>query len=312
MPRALPSLAALDAFEAAARHLSFTRAAHELHVTQGAVSRQVQALEEFLGVPLFQRIKKRVSLTSAGTTYLAKVRSGLDRLEAATLELRAFRGVAHGVLNLAILPTFGTKWLIPRLSGFMAAHPEVLVSLSTRLEAFAFDEEDQDAAIHYGAADWPGTVMDRLMDEVVVVVASPALLARTPVGNPQDLADHVLLQLTGRPDGWREWLDGMGISGIDGRHGPRFEHHAMVIQAAMAGLGLAVLPRFLVEDELRTGHLVLPFPGPGVKSRKAYWLVCPEPKHDLPALVAFRTWLLEEIERAGLRPDPGDSSAPVR
>jgi LysR family glycine cleavage system transcriptional activator len=298
MRRDLPSLSSLEAFEAAARHLSFTRAAADLHVTQGAVSRQVQALEGQLGLPLFQRVRKRIALTEAGEAYLPKVRSCLDRLEAATLQLRAFRG-ASGVLNLAILPTFGTKWLIPRLPEFLHRHPEVVVNFSTRLGVFDFAEEDLDAAIHYGGPDWPGGVADHLMDEHVVVVASPALCSKHRLKRPADVADLVHLQLASRPGGWREWLDGVGLPGVDGKRGPRFEHHAMVIQAAIAGLGLAVLPRFLCEEELLEGQLVVPFPDAAVRSR-AYWLVHPEGRRDLPALVAFRDWLQGEIRKAGL------------
>jgi LysR family glycine cleavage system transcriptional activator len=297
MRRDLPSLASLEAFEAAGRHRSFTRAALDLHVTQGAVSRQVQALEEQLGVSLFHRVKKRISLTSAGEAYLPKVRACLERLEAATLQMKAFKGAASGVLNLAILPTFGTRWLIPRLPAFMAAHPEVLVNFSTRLGVFDFTDEDLDAAIHHGRPDWPGVVLDHLMDEEVVVVGSPALCRKAGLAAPVDVAGQVLLQLSSRPDAWREWLDGVGLPRVDGRRGPRFEHFAMIIQAAVAGLGLAVLPRFLAEDELRQGLLVVPFPDASVKSQ-SYWLVYPEARRDLPALVAFRGWLLEEIHVA--------------
>ncbi len=299
--RDLPSLSSLEAFEAAARHLSFTRAADDLHITQGAVSRQVQALEEQLGVVLFHRVRKRIALTAAGAAYLPKVRAALDRLEAATAQLRTFKGASAGALNLAILPTFGTKWLIPRLPAFMAAHPEVLVNFSTRLDVFDFADEDLDAAIHHGEKDWPGPVaLDHLMDEEVLVMGSPALVRKAGLRAPADVAGQVHLQLASRPTAWREWLDGVGLRGLDGRRGPRFEHHAMVIQAAVAGLGLAVLPRFLVEEELRTERLVSPFPKATVRSG-AYWLVCPETRHDAPALAAFRGWLLDEIAKAGLR-----------
>ena len=298
MRRDLPSLSSLEAFEAAARHRSFTRAALDLHVTQGAVSRQVQALEDHVGVPLFHRAKKRISLTPAGETFLPKVRAGLERLEAATLQLKAFKGAASGVLNLAILPTFGTRWLIPRLPAFMSAHPEVLVNFTTRLDVFDFAEEDQDAAIHNGRPDWPGAVLDHLMDEEVVVVASPALARKAGLRKPADVAGQVHLQLASRPEAWREWLDGVGLPRVDGRHGPRFEHFAMILQAAASGLGLAVVPRFLAEDELRDGHLVIPFRDAAVRSR-SYWLVYPEAKRDQPALRAFREWLLDEVRRTG-------------
>jgi LysR family transcriptional regulator, glycine cleavage system transcriptional activator len=301
MRRDLPSLSSLEAFEAAARHRSFTRAALDLHVTQGAVSRQVQALEGQLGVALFDRVRKRISLSPAGEAYLPKVRACLERLEAATLQMKAFKGASSGVLNLAILPTFGTRWLIPRLPAFMAAHPEALVNFTTRLHVFDFAEEDLDAAIHSGRPDWPGTVLDHLMDEEVEVMGSPALCRKAGLKRPADVESQVLLQLSSRPLAWREWLDAAALLGVDGRRGPRFEHFAMVIQAAMAGLGLAVLPRFLVEDELRTRQLVVPFRGTTVRSG-SYWLAYPEAKRDLPALVAFRDWLLAEIRSVPARP----------
>ena len=293
MGRTLPSLQALEAFEASARQRSFTRAAAELHVTQGAVSRQVQGLEAQVGLPLFHRIRQRIVLTPAGEAYLAKVRPALDRLEAATLELQAFKG-AGGVLNLAILPTFGTKWLIPRIPAFSAKHPEVLVNFTTRIQAFDFEEEpDLDAAIHYGEGHWPGALVDPLMEERVIAVCAPHLAG--DLRQPADVAGHTLLQLINRPQGWEEWLAAASAPGVDGRRGPRFESHLMVIQAALAGLGLAVLPDFLVVDELAAGRLVEPFPGLAAKSRRAYWLAYPERNKELPALTAFRAWLMKEI-----------------
>ena len=296
--RALPSLLALQAFEASARHRSFTRAAEELHVTQGAVSRQVQSLEEQLGLALFHRIRQRIVLTPAGEAYLGKVRTALDRLEAATLELKAFKG-AGGVLDLAILPTFGTKWLIPRIPAFSAKHPEVLVNLTTRIQAFDFEEEpDLDAAVHYGEGHWPGALLDPLMDEQVAVVCAPELRRHAHLKHPSEAAGQTLLQLINRPQGWEEWLAAAGAPGVDGRRGPRFESHLMVIQAAIAGLGLAVLPTFLVEEELATKRLVEPFPGIRAKSRRSYWLAYPERNKDLPALAAFRAWLMGAIAHA--------------
>lgn len=288
----IPSLAALEAFEASARHRSFTKAAVELHLTQGAISRAVAALEAQLGTPLFARVRQRIQLTPAGEAYLNKVQPALRRLEAATLELKAFKG-AGGVLNLAILPTFGTKWLIPRMPAFSTAHPEVLVNFTTRIYAFDFEAEELDAAIHLGEGRWPGAVLDHLLDEEVMVVCSPSLIPH--LRTPEDLKGQVLLQMASRPQGWEEWLAAKGLSGIDGRRGPRFEHHAMVLEAAVAGLGLAVLPTFLVQDELTNGRIVEAFAHTRARSGKAYWLAYPERHRDLPALAAFRRWLLQEV-----------------
>lgn len=288
----VPSLAALAAFEAAARHGSFTRAAEELNLTQGAVSRQVAQLEGMLGLKLFERVRKRVSLTPAGSVYAADVRDGLGRLAAATVSAMAFRG-ASGVLQLAILPTFGTRWLIPRLPRFTEAHPGITINFSTRLVPFDFARDPLDAAIHFGDPVWPGARLHRLMGEEIVPVAAPALVARLGLRTAADLLRAPLLQQSTRPRAWADWLERNGLPPQRALMGPRFEQFAMVSQAAMAGLGLAIVPRFLVEEELRAGTLVIPIDSP-VTGSEGYYLVYPEAKADLPAVVAFRTWLLGE------------------
>jgi LysR family transcriptional regulator, glycine cleavage system transcriptional activator len=287
----------LRAFEAAARHLSFSRAAEELCLTQGAVSRQIRSLEEMLKLKLFVRVRSHVTLTEAGAAYLPEVRASLTRLEAATLELLAHRGTG-GVLNLAILPTFGTKWLIPRMASFWKAHPNITVNFATRAVAFDFAKERLDAAIHFGDVSWPGAVALRLMGEEVVLACSPALLQGPGLARVQDLERYTLLQHTTRPNAWLEWLTAADNSTINGLKGPRFEHFSMVIQAAIAGIGVAVLPRFLVEDEVAAGRLVVPL-DIAVRSEHAYYLVYPEEKSELPALRAFRDWLLAEAREAG-------------
>lgn len=293
MSRSLPGTGALQAFESAAFHLSITRAAKELHVTQGAVSRQIQSLEQHLGTPLFERERQRIRLTAAGERYLAHVRAAFDRLEAAALELRALRR-GGGVLQLAILPTYGTKWLIPRFPSFAEAHPAIQVHFATRLHPFDFATEDLDAAIHYGEAHWPGAVLEPLMDEEVVVVASAAYLKKHPLSAPQDLQRATLLQMSPRPQAFEDWLAAKGITGVDGRRGPRFEHHAMALEAAIAGLGVAVLPAFVVDDELAAGRVVEALPDTRTRTGKGYFLAYPERRAELPALRAFRDWLLRQ------------------
>lgn len=295
--RLVPSLAALQAFEAAARHGSFTRAAEELDLTQGAVSRQVAILEEQLGVRLFERVRQRVSLTPAGAGYAQDVREALSRLAAATLSAMATRG-AGGVLALAILPTFGTRWLIPRLPRFFARHPDVTINFATRILPFDFVLEGLDAAIHFGDPVWPGADLHKLMGETIVPVASPDLVARAGLLRPVDLLGVPLLQQATRPRAWAEWLSAVELPVEKAVMGPSFEQFAMVAQAAVAGLGAAVVPRFLVEDELAAGRLVIPFDRP-IESRQSYWLVHPSQKRDRPAVAAFRSWLLEECGRAG-------------
>ena len=289
----VPSLSALAAFEAAARHGSFTRAAEELSLTQGAVSRQVAHLEEVLGVSLFERVKKRVSLTIAGAAYAAEVRDGLSRLAAATVSAMAFRGAA-GVLNLAILPTFGTRWLIPRLPRFTEAHPGITINFATKLVPFDFNREPLDAAVHFGDPIWPGARLHRLMGEEIVPVASPALVARFGLAEPADMLRAPLLQQSTRPRAWANWLEEQGLPPQRALMGAGFEQFAMVSQAAVAGLGLAIVPRFLVEEELRSGALVIPVDR-SLVGQEGYYLVYPEEKANLPAVTAFRDWLLAEV-----------------
>ncbi len=297
----LPSMTALQAFDAALRHQSFTRAAAELHRTQGAISRQVSALEESLGVTLFRREHPRVRPTPAAEVFGAKLRGILDRLAAIVLELQSSAGQG-GVLNLAILPTFGTQWLIPRIRSFYEAHEGVSINFTTRLHPFDFEAEELDAAIHHGEPLWPGARLEHLLDEDVVVVAAPMHLVRHRIEEPRDLLGHTLLQLDSRRAGWEEWFAGQAIDAPDARRGPRFEHYLMVIQAAIAGLGVALLPSFLVQGELAAGSLVNPFGTLAVKTRKAYWLAMPERSLELPALVQFRAWLHARLAQEGLAP----------
>lgn len=287
----LPSLAALQAFEASARLASFTRAAEELNLTQGAVSRQVSALEISLGIQLFERVRQRILLTPAGVAYAEEIREALAKISAATLNTIAFKS-AGGTLALAILPTFGTRWLIPRLPDFSRHHPEVTINFSTRILPFDFSREPLDAAIHFGDPVWPGAVMHRLMGETIVPVASPKLIADLKIKRSEDVLKAPLLRQVTRPRAWGEWLQAEGLDSERARMGPSFEQFAMVAQAAVAGLGIAIVPRFLVEDELRSGALAIPVARP-IESNQAYWLVYPEEKQSRPALIAFRDWLIE-------------------
>ena len=297
MSRTLPNTGALSAFESAAAHGSITAAARELHRTQSAVSRQIQALEAHLGVELFQRRRQRIRLTDAGARYLEHVRAAFDRLEAGELELRASRGVGGGVLRLGILPTYGTRWLIPRLPSFARENPTVQIHFTTRITVFDFASEDLDAAIHYGEGHWPGAVVEPLMDEEVCVVCSAAYREARGLETPADLRRATLLQITSRPHAFDDWLRAKGVTGVDGARGPRFEHHQMVLEAAIADLGVAVLPDFAVVDELRRGTVVEAFADTRVRTGKAYWLAYPERRATLPALRRFRAWLLAQHGR---------------
>jgi LysR family glycine cleavage system transcriptional activator len=290
----LPSLAALRTFEAAARHLNFTRAATELNLTQSAVSRQIRHMEDYLGVLLFQRVKKTLILTDAGRIYARDIRAGMETMQAATVNLLANRGKG-GMLNLASPPAFCVKWLIPRLHRFSAQHPEVVVNFSTRAKPFDFEVEHFDAAIHYGSNDWPGVITEKLLGEELVAACSPAYLARWPRSRArlEDLPEHVLLQQTSRHNNWQEWLEQNKVKNVNPWAGPRFEHVYMVMQAAIAGLGIALLPRLLVIDDVEAGRLLTPFKA-SLVSHDTYCLVYPPAKKSDLKLEVFRQWLIEE------------------
>lgn len=296
MRRHVPPTAALQAFEACARHLSVTRAAEELRLTQSAVSRQLAGLEATLGLRLFQRVRQRLVLTPAGAAYAPRVRVVLSRLEGATRELLAHRGTG-GTLNLAVSPTFGARWLMPRLPAFRAAYPGVMLNFmnyTTRLTPLDFAAEDVDAAMLLSEAEVPGILRHPLVADARLPVCAPAIAER--LRRPEDLARETLIQQTTRPRSWLEWLDQGVVGGVDGLRGPLMQHTAMVAAACVAGLGVALLPRFLLEQEFALGQLVAPF-GRDLAGPAAYSLAYPEAAEALPALRAFRQWLTTQVAK---------------
>ncbi|GKS97776.1 LysR family transcriptional regulator [Acidovorax sp. SUPP3434] len=295
----LPSMADLLAFEAAARHHSVSRAAEELHLTQSAVSRQIRQLEAQLGTALFHRVRQRVVLTDAGRVYAADLQGVLQQLSAITQKAMAFSST-DGLLNLAVLPTLGTRWLIPRLGGFMALHPEVTVNFAARSEPFDFAGTPFDAAIHFGTPHWAGAVCEYLMHEEVVPVCSPGYQSQHGIHTPQDLARVVLLQQSTRPTQWSEWFELVGAPTSLALRGPRHEQFAMIAQAAVSGLGAALLPRFLIEPELATGSLV-ELSDTVLTSGDAYYLVYPEARAEAPLVKAFRDWVVGESGGVNVR-----------
>ena len=310
MRRKIPSLQALACFDAAARHQSYTRAAQELALTQGAVSRQIGALEAFVGVALFQRTRHGVALTERGAEYALQVAGRLQGLEQDTLEVMAGSGPG-GSLHLAAVPTFATRWLIPRLPALAAVHPELTVHIETRTRPFLFADTAFDAALYAGTAEqvanWAGTRATRLLDEQMVPVCSPALAAglgqlapRSPQSplsplTPQAIATLPLLQQSTRPSAWRQWFDAAGVAAPMALSGPRYELFSMTAAAAAQGLGLALVPRLLVEPELARGELMVAcaqvLPGD-----RAYYLVQPERAEERPALSGFKAWLREAVK----------------
>ncbi|THJ34959.1 LysR family transcriptional regulator [Lampropedia aestuarii] len=293
--RDVPPTPLLVAFEAVARLLSFTAAAAELHLTQSAVSRQVRALEEFVGTELFIRERQGVKLSGVGQAYAQEVREALTRLGSATLACKT--NPQGGVLNLAILPTFGTRWLAPRLPDFFQKHPGITLNLSTRLAKFDFQLDRQDAAIHFGQADWSGAQSAFLMPETIVPACSPQFFAAHRMAQVSDLAHVPLLHLSSRADAWQRWFTDEGHA-VQVPLGVHFDQFATLAQAAVAGIGVALLPRFLIERELQQGELVCAVPNlPALQSVGAYYLVWPERRAHFPPLQTFRNWLQQQAQQ---------------
>jgi len=291
--RRLPPLNALRAFEAAARHLNFSRAADELAVTPGAVSQQIQNLEDYVGAALFKRTPKGLLLTDAAQTALPALREAFDRLaEAASLLTAAVDGRR---LTVSVAPSFAAKWLVPRLGLFEAAHPQVDVWLSADMEVVDFALGEIDLAIRYGAGRYPGLEVVKLMSETVIPVAGPDYLEANPVRAPADLAHHVLLH-DGSPDAddscpdWSMWLAARQIKGVDGTRGPRFNQSSLVIEAAAAGRGVALAKRALAQADLDSGRLVAPLQD-ATAVDFAYFVVHPKAKGRLPQVKAFVSWI---------------------
>lgn len=296
MRRKIPSTAALVAFESAARHQSFTRAAEELVLTQSAICRQIASLEEFLGLELFRRSRRGVKLTDAGLAYSRKVAAQLDAVERDTLALMGQQGAMS--IELAVVPTFGTQWLLPRLREFQQLHPEVTVHLTNRTRPFLFADTGFDAAIYYGDAEWSGTEAHFLMPESLQPVCSPDLLGeRDSLDGEALLAALPLLQQTTRPYAWRQWFNAQGLNVPRDMTGPRYELFSMLAQAAAHGMGVALIPPFLIQRELAEGSLVCAHAAACASSDKAYYLMIPERKAESAALRAFRDWLLQAARR---------------
>lgn len=289
--RFLPSLSQLIAFEAVMRHASVTAAADELHLTQSTVSRLIAALERQLGKALFIRDRKRLIPTPEAVTYAASITQGLDLIQRASMGLIANPG--GGVLSLSVLPTFATRWLAPRIGQFLADNPGISINLSTKIQRFSFAGEAFDAVIFFGQPDWPDAHHLRLFDERLTACASADFLARHPIGSPSDMAGLPMLQLETRPSGWAAWFAAQGgtppaVSGMV------MDQFSMMIQAAIAGLGVALLPSYLAQPEIDEGRLQ-PILRPGVPGEGAYWLAWPDRRQGDPAFARFRSWIADQV-----------------
>ena len=307
MARNLPPLNALRAFEAAARHLSFTKAAEELHVTPAAISHQIKALEEQLGVPLFRRLTRALRLTEAGQTALPPMKDGFDKLAEAVDLLRAQED--SGAVTVSLDPSFAAKWLVPRLDRFRAAHPDIDVRLDATDKLTDFQRDNVDLAIRYGSGNYPGLMVERLLSEEIFPVCSPKLLeGPEPLAQPSDLRRHTLIHLDWDSEDvtaptWRMWLLAAGIHDIDFTRGPVFSMTTLALQAAIEGLGVALASSFLVADDLAAERLVVPFDLSLCDPLDfAYHVVVPKRTVDLPKVVAFKSWLLDEIARTESAP----------
>ena len=284
-----PSMSLLLAFEAAARHESYTRAAMELSLTQSAVSRQVQALEQQLGLTLFRREGRQVKLTDVGRLYQREMSEALGRIRSATLQAMAYQS-GSGTLRLATLPTFGSKWLLPRLHDFYKSHPGMLVHINSRIDAIDFETSGIDAAIVVGNADLPGLISHRLHTEELMVIISPQAAKAHDAWPAERIGGQTLLNVASNSNVWGEWFSHHGLPHRMMRLGPSFELTSHLIQAVVAGIGVGLVPRILVQDEIDKGELIELFEP--VSSDRSYYLAYQHRYQNLPSLVAFREWLL--------------------
>jgi LysR family transcriptional regulator, glycine cleavage system transcriptional activator len=288
----LPSIDGLAAFVAAAEHGSFTRAADQLNLSQGAISRQVRELEIRLNVRLFERIRQRIILTDAGRLYLSQVKKALDNLTEAARSVASLSNST--ILNLVALPTFAGCWLVPRLTNFQKQNPAITIHITTRQSPIDYATEPFDAAVFHGAPHWPGTIAYHLMDEDLVAVASPKLGICRTVKSAGDLAKYSLLHNMGNRSRWSQWMNTAGVEILEPLRGHTYQNYAMVAQAATAGVGIALLPRYLVEDDVASKRLEI------VASEftlsTSYHLILPETRASSSAVQAFAKWLIAEAQ----------------
>jgi LysR family transcriptional regulator, glycine cleavage system transcriptional activator len=290
----LPSLNALRAFEAAARHMSFTRAARELAVTQTAISHQVKQLEAELGVALFRRSPRRIALTADGRAWAAELGEIFSRLESANRRLRQKLRAARPSVAVSVIPSFGSRWLVPRLGKFLERHPEIDIRISASERLVDFAAEPIDVGIRYGLGRYPGLTVDKLAEDAWIVVCAPSLLAQRGFRSPRDLEREVLLYDDDRGP-WRRWFALRGSSPVKAARYTQLTDSSMLVEAAVRGQGVALARWSLAVDELAAGRLALPFPKyPPLSTGLAYYLASPSENFRRPEVTAFRTWILEE------------------
>ena len=303
MSALLPSLNGLRAFEAAARHLSFTRAADELNVTQTAISHQIRRLEEQLGIRLFERRNRALALTREAQDYLPSVRTAFEDLRRATARLR--RPERDGMLTVSTTASLAAKWLVTRVAAFQDANPGIEVRITTSSHLVDFRREDVDMAVRYGRGHWPGLRAHWLMAEDIFPVCSPTLLTGDkPLCRPEDLAHHTLLHATASREDWQLWLTAAGLPvAIATRRGLSFDQSFMTVQAAVEGLGIALGRTRFVEADIAAGRLVVPF-DVVLPADAGFYIVAPEETADNPRIALFREWLIGSVEPGSVAPPP--------
>src|ERR1051326_7705450 len=293
MQGSLP-LNGLKAFEAAARHLSFTRAADELHVTQAAVSHQVKTLEQRLGVKLFRRLPKSLRLTDEGQALLPELRDAFERIARALNRVTSAQGAA--ALSVTTLTTFALTWLVSRLPRFQARHPEIEVRLNTTGRMVDFAREDVDVAVRYGDGNWPGLTVEKMFEDELTPLCGRAHKDR--LRRPEDLRDVPLLDASppepASVGDWPTWLRAAGIGQLPVTRGATFDSTKIAAQAAIDGLGVAIGSPYLFAEDIAGGRLFQPFPLT-VRNGKTYWLVCAEGTATRPKIKAFREWVFREL-----------------
>ncbi|NMP16421.1 transcriptional regulator GcvA [Thalassotalea sp. Y01] len=302
MSTRLPPLNALKSFEASARHLSFTKAANELFVTQAAVSHQIKALESFLGIKLFKRKNRALLLTEEGQSYFLDIKDIFIALQDATQKLLA-QG-EKGAITVSIQPSLAILWLVPKLSEFHKLYPDIDVRIK------ADDDEDDtlvdsvDIAFYYGRGPWPNVHAQKIFTEYLIPVCSPMLLtSEQPIINVDDLQHHTLLHDSSRKD-WKRWYKSCGLSSKKVEQGPIFSHSALVLQAAIHGQGVALVNNTLAKPELDAGRLVMPFEQVLV-NKDAYYVVCRDEHLDTPRIAQFIEWVIQAAEQEQFNPEAG-------
>jgi len=299
----LPSLNGLRAFESAARHLSFTRAANELNVTQTAISHQIRRLEDQLGIRLFERRTRELRLTRDAAAYLPAIQAAFQELRQATARLR--RPARDGLLTISTTASLAAKWLVTRVAAFQDANPGLEVRITTSAALVDFQREEIDMAVRYGRGSWPGLRARWLMAEDIFPVCAPSLLqGTTPLRRPEDLVHHTLLHTSASREDWQLWLTAAGMPvSIAARRGMSFDQSFMAVQAAVDGLGVALGRTRFVEADIAAGRLVVPF-DVVLPADAGFYIVAPEETADTPKIALFRDWLLASVTPGAVAPPP--------